>query len=142
MQEITTNSDLETRELGKKIAQHLSHGKVFLLTGDLGSGKTTFVQGFAEGLGITRRISSPTFIIMRTYTLKSDTLNTFYHLDLYRTSTKDELTTLGIDEILSDPANVVMIEWPERLGRIPKNSVTIIFSYIDENERKIVIDEN
>lgn len=145
MKEITTESAEETQKIGKKIAQKLTGGKVLLLYGDLGSGKTTFVQGVAEGLGITRRISSPTFIIMRSYEVSEKQKmksKKFYHLDLYRTNSKHDLEGIGLREILSDPANIVVIEWPERLDILPENSLKIEFEYVNDEERKITIHEN
>ena len=106
---ITKNS-LETQKLGKKFAERLTAG-VVALYGDLGSGKTTFVQGLAKGFGI-KKIISPTFIIVRSYKLKLKTQNFplrqgyagqakfFYHIDLYRIQSEKDLEGLGIEENL------------------------------------------
>lgn len=147
MQTIITKSSDETRIIGKEIAQKITSRKVYLLYGDLGSGKTTFVQGFAEGLGITRRISSPTFIIMRSYEIRNKNqelrIKNLYHLDLYRTNSERDLEGLGLKEILNNSTNIVMIEWPERMGLlIPENGVKIEFEYLNDEERKIIIHDN
>lgn len=101
------------------------------LYGNLGSGKTTFVQGLAKGLGIKKRILSPTFIMMRQY-------GNFYHVDLYRAENEKGIEGLGLSEIWSDHANIIAIEWPEKIEKIlPVDCLKIKFDYIDENRRKI-----
>lgn len=149
---VTKNAD-ETRNFGREFAQHLKKGGVLALFGDLGAGKTTFVQGLAEGLGIKNRIISPTFIIMREYKLpyssseqsesrskssrQARTIR-FYHIDLYRTESQKDIEGLGIQEILSDPENIVVIEWAEKMGNLlPKNAIKISFEYGNDDERKI-----
>ena len=125
MPKIHTNSAEETQNTGSLFAKKLTGGDIILLYGNLGAGKTTFVQGIAKGLGITKRIISPTFIIIRSYELpKNQKAKRFYHIDLYRTETDDDLKGLGIDEILSDKEAIVAIEWPEKLGTfLPKKNL-------------------
>lgn len=135
----------ETQKIAMSIAEKIQSGGVLLLKGDLGSGKTTFTQGFAKGLGITRRINSPTFIIMREYRIMNyeSRIKNFYHLDLYRTETDRDLEGLGIEEIVQNSDNIVVIEWPEKLGELmPKHAKTITFNYLNETEREIIIHEN
>lgn len=135
---ITTHSAKETHDAGKKYIQALGTDRIFTLHGDLGSGKTTFVQGLARGLGIKRSIISPTFVIIRTYKITYGNLKFFYHIDLYRVKGDKDIEGLGIDEILSDDQNIVAIEWAEKLGtRIPQERVDISFEYISDNERQI-----
>ncbi len=139
-QEITSKSIKDTELLAQKIAKRIQAGGVLLLKGDLGSGKTTFTQLLAKSLGITRRISSPTFIIMRTYPLED---RHFYHLDLYRTESVRDIEGLGVEEVLQNPHNIVVIEWPEKLGELtPKNALTLEFTYLDDTTREIKIYEN
>ncbi len=112
------------------------------MSGELGAGKTTFVQGLAEGLGITNRIISPTFIIMRTYAianLSSDQqVTNFYHVDLYRLSSENDIDGIGLPEILQDQHAVTVIEWPERMGsRLPKKRWEIVIENIGEDARQI-----
>jgi tRNA threonylcarbamoyladenosine biosynthesis protein TsaE len=131
-----TKSVIETQELAKEIATTVQGG-VLALYGDLGSGKTTFVQGLAKSLGIKQRIISPTFIIMREYDV-TDAKGKFYHIDLYRTELARDITLLGLKEIMEDTKNIVVIEWPEKLGAfLPKQAKKIQFRYISENEREI-----
>lgn len=129
----------ETINFGKQFAGSVNNGGIILLHGDLGAGKTTFVQGLAQGLGIPKRIISPTFVIIRTYKLDNNSdLGNFYHIDLYRTETKQELEDLGLPEILANPHNIVVIEWAEKLGTLtPKQRFDINLEYINNDKRKV-----
>lgn len=137
----TTNSFEETRQLGRNFASKIFDTRVVALHGDLGSGKTTFVQGFAEGLGITKKIISPTFIIMRTYELKDhQTKKFFYHVDLYRIESIHDVEGLGLLEIMNDPDNIVVIEWPEKIeNSLPNDRKDLFFTYLGEDKREITI---
>ena len=138
MKNYVTNSALETQKLGEKLSKGVERGGIILLYGDLGSGKTTFVQGLAKGLKIKRRIISPTFIIVRSYKEKN-----FYHVDLYRIEDKKDTKNLGLEEILKDKKNIVAIEWPEKIKRnIPKKRTEIFFTYLADQKRKIEIKDN
>ncbi len=137
--EIITKSAQETKDLGKKLAADLKGGELLALTGELGSGKTTFVQGLAKGLGIKQRTISPTFILMRKYDLGS---KDFYHVDLYRleNNIEREVRNLGIEEIWDNPENIVVIEWAEKIkNMLPKNRMWIEFENLGKNKRKITI---
>lgn len=138
----TTNSFEETRQLGRNFASEISDTQVVALHGDLGSGKTTFVQGFAEGLGITKKIISPTFIIMRTYELKDhQTKKFFYHVDLYRIESIHDVEGLGLIEIMNDSDNIVVIEWPEKIEEsLPHDRKDVFFTYTDDDRRNIIIE--
>ena len=103
------------------------------LEGELGGGKTTFIQGLAKGLGVKEKILSPTFVIMKKF-------NNFYHIDCYRTQESKELLNLGFKEIISNPENIVAVEWADKIKKImPKNTIWIKFKFIDEKIRRIVI---
>lgn len=137
--EFITQSAEETKNLGKTLAADLAGGEVFALSGDLGSGKTTFVQGFAEGLGISSRIISPTFILMRKYKVGD---KDFYHIDLYRLEkdVEKEARNLGLTDIWEKSENIVVIEWAEKIiDMIPSGARWIFFETIGEGKRKIVI---
>jgi len=109
------------------------------LYGDLGRGKTTFVQGFAKGLGINTRIISPTFIILRSYKLKK---NNFFHIDLYKIQDEDEIKGLGIEEFLNNKKDIIAIEWAEKLGKfLPKKRIDVFFEDKGGDKRKISIKE-
>ena len=116
----------------------LKDGDVIGKYGDLECGKTTFAQGVAIGLGVTQRIISPTFIIMRSYAIES---GNFYHVDLYRTETKHDVESLGLIEIMNDPQNIVVIEWAEKITELlPEKRINIYFKYVDDEKRQIVFE--
>jgi tRNA threonylcarbamoyladenosine biosynthesis protein TsaE len=127
----------QTRKIAFELARKLKNGNILCLYGQLGSGKTTFVQALAKDLGINKRIISPTFIIIRGYKLKN---KNFYHIDLYRTESKDDLIGLGIPELFEDKKNIIAIEWAEKLGDLlPNKRLDLFFEQIDHNKRKITI---
>lgn len=134
-----TKSPGQTRKAGFALAKMLLREKpgkralVLGLAGDLGGGKTTFLQGFAKGLGIKEKVLSPTFIIMRR-------TGYFYHIDCYRLQEPKELLFLGFKKIVSDPKNIVTVEWADKVKKImPRDTVWVEFDFIDKNKRKIVI---
>jgi len=134
---IYTNSSDETARLGEKFSEKIKNGEIILLFGDLGAGKTTFVQGLAKGLGIKRRITSPTFIVIRSYNEEK-----FYHIDLYRIENEKDIEGLGIEEVLKDNKNIIAIEWPEKIKEIvPKKRIELFFSYLNDQKRRIEIKE-
>jgi len=141
--EIITNSSNQTKKLGEALAKKIKSRKkdkalVLGLSGDLGGGKTTFLQGFAKGLGIKQRILSPTFVILKRFKIKDLRINNFYHIDCYRLNRDKEILALGFKEIILDSENIVAIEWAERIEKIlPKNTIWIKFEFVDENKRKI-----
>lgn len=144
--ELLTASAQETQDFGKKIAASLTpseDAKTISLTGGLGSGKTTFTQGFALGLGILDRIVSPTFILMRTYTLPpGQSFRKLYHLDLYRLdgNIEQQMKDLGILEVWDDSQNIVLIEWAEKAGNfLPKDTINIAFETVNDTVRKITL---
>ena len=107
-----TQSESETAAVGRELAMTLCAGDVVLLYGDLGAGKTAFVKGLAEGLGVSRdEVSSPTFTLVQEYRGGQLTL---FHVDLYRLEDPREIDDLGLDEIAGD--GVMAIEWAEKLG--------------------------
>ncbi|MCL5970890.1 MAG: tRNA (adenosine(37)-N6)-threonylcarbamoyltransferase complex ATPase subunit type 1 TsaE [Patescibacteria group bacterium] len=133
----TTNRSEETKLLGEKFAKKLKTGDFLAFYGNLGSGKTTFIQGLAKGLGIKRRIISPTFIIVRHYKLEK---GNFYHVDLYRAQTKNDLLSVGLGEVIEDENNIVALEWAEKMKELlPKKRIELHFKYMDENKREIII---
>ena len=99
--------------LGRELAQHLRIGDVLLLHGDLGAGKTTLAQGVARGLGIGAPVQSPTFTLVREHDAEG---MKFYHLDLYRLESPDQLEDIGYETYIEPTDGVSLIEWPERAG--------------------------
>ncbi len=137
--EFFTSTPFQTKKAGKLLAEEILKSKpgkkafVVGLVGDLGGGKTTFLQGFSRGLGIKGRVLSPTFIIMRRF-------NNFYHIDCYRIKKPQELIDLGLKKIMANPKNIVAVEWADRVCQImPPKTVWVNFEFINEKKRKIVI---
>lgn len=147
--EFITKSPEETKRAGQEFADSLIEGSRKFVTvgliGDLGAGKTTFVQGFSQGLGI-KRVISPTFILMRNYEIpKSKKFSNFYHVDLYRLegNIQDEVKNIGLLDIIRKEGNIVFIEWAEKIsGLLPKNAYRMEFEIVGETERKITISQN
>lgn len=154
MQIFLMHSSRETTELGVRLGRAMLEKRpaggagakrpaaaVWALRGDLGAGKTTFVQGFARGLGIRRRVVSPTFVLMRRFAIsrRGIQFKNLYHIDAYRIKTTDGLDALGLREIFADPQAVVLIEWPEKLKKIlPRGAAKVSFRHgKKENERVI-----
>jgi len=147
--ELITKSARETQSFGQALAADIVSGKVsnvLALKGELGSGKTTFVQGLAKGLGIAGRIISPTFIIIRKYPIKGmdpkSSLKAFYHVDLYRLEgdLDKEILNLGFPYLWSEPQNVMVIEWAEKVEKlIPSGATWITFEDMGKDSRKIEI---
>lgn len=117
----------------KKIAPTLKGGEILALTGNLGSGKTTFTQALGKALGVTQSIASPTFVLMQEFKTKvkaKDSSRTvfLYHLDLYRTHSFSEVIGLGITEWWGHPETITVIEWAEKIKtHLPKNTTYINF---------------
>ena len=135
MRQFITSSEDETKAFAKNLSKTLKG--VIALTGDLGSGKTTFVQGFAQGLRLKEKIISPTFILIRQHKIPNSK-KILFHIDLYRL---EDFTQLGLEEIINDPNNIVLIEWGEKIKKfLPKNITRITFKTLTDNQRKIIVD--
>jgi tRNA threonylcarbamoyladenosine biosynthesis protein TsaE len=145
--EIISNSEEETAKFAAEIAKDTRPGTVIALHGSLGAGKSVFSRGFARGCGIKGPIPSPTFTIVQEYRISDDNnqvkegLSRLYHMDLYRIQDAEAGYVFGIDEYLDDVSAVKLIEWPERIEEIlPPDTVNIKIEHIDEDRRKIVVD--
>lgn len=146
--EISTKNKGATKKLGEKLAKKIlkqKNGKnaaIVALAGNLGSGKTTFLQGFAKGLGIKEKITSPTFVILKRFQLdeRQKKFRNFFHIDCYRLMRPEELFDIGWQKIIYNPENIVAIEWPEKIKKImPRGAVKIKFKFIDKKVRKLTI---
>jgi len=134
-----THSAEETVALGRELAPMLKSARLVLLRGDLGAGKTTLVKGIAAGLDAASQedVTSPTFTLIHEY--RGPEVNV-YHVDLYRIDTQRELDTLGLDELLSEPDNLVLIEWGEKFPRFEQErDVEIRIERAGEQERRVVV---
>lgn len=141
-----TNSPSQTKKLGRILAEEilktpLQKGALVLaLEGDLGGGKTTFLQGLAKGLKIKEKILSPTFVLMKKFRIPKSNFQNFYHIDCYRIAKLKELLNLGFQTIISNPKNIVAIEWADRIKKIlPKNTNNLRFIFLNKKEREIVL---
>lgn len=112
---------------------------IVALYGNLGAGKTIFAQGFGRGLGITKRIQSPTFVVMRRYALSQKNGTWFYHLDLYRMKDEKDAEHLALEEIFKDQSAVVLIEWADRISKmLPRSAIKIKFVHGKKKNERIV----
>jgi len=138
---ITTQSAKASFTLGKKIGSKLSGGEVLALNGDLGSGKTTFLQGLAEGFGVLAKVNSPTFNILTIYKTKKElAVKQFCHIDAYRLNSANELINLGFNDLLSREDTVIAIEWADKVKSIlPRRRINIDFKHKTNNSREIKI---
>lgn len=145
---VVTNNPNQTKKLGENLAKKiLKNGParkaaVLGLFGNLGSGKTTFLQGFGKGLGIKEKILSPTFIIFRKIKIPNQkNFSYFYHFDCYRIKKQKEILELNFKKIISDPKNIVAVEWPEKIsGILPESLIRLKFRFVDKNSREVIIE--
>lgn len=133
-QGITTGSAEETRALAAEFAATLPPDTTLALHGDMGVGKTTFVQGLAQGLGVHEHVTSPTFAIYSVYRGAGRTL---VHLDAYRLENEHQIEELLLDEFLVSPW-VLAVEWPEKIGRwLPANAQHLTLSIVDGDKHHL-----
>ena len=159
MKKYLTESRNQTFKLGKNFAARISPGDILLLYGELGAGKTTFVQGLAKGLHIKDRVLSPTFVLIRQYEIpnysssdppaggesrnsrQARTIN-LNHIDLYRIEKPDDLTNLGLSEIAEDQTSITVIEWADRIKDLElKQIYKIFFKHLEGDRREILIEK-
>ena len=145
-----SSSPKQTRFFAARLAKKITHAFFFRkgggalvlgLVGDLGSGKTTFVQSFAAALNIKRRLLSPTFLLMRNYPINKFFYKKVFHVDLYRIKKSSELLPLNFRAVLKNQTHIVLIEWADRIKKIlPKNTIKLEFRHgRTPNERIISI---
>lgn len=142
---LTSESLEQTNKIASDFAKTLKPGDVIALYGELGAGKTTFVQAVAQSLGIRRRIISPTYILVRNYPIPNTARSplggkTFSHIDLYRVQSHRDLRSVDLPEILEDPDNLTMIEWSEKAKDVlPKRRIDIHIVYKGKGQRELTI---
>ncbi len=161
MKKYITKNYKQTQKLGQNLAKEIlqfptqKKAIVILLYGDLGGGKTTFLQGFAKGLGVKEKVLSPTFVIMKKFSIAKNITShkssdrhiyairsflNFYHIDAYRLQNYKDAQELGLKELFKDPENIIAIEWPERIKKIlPKNVIKMNFKFVSNKEREVLI---
>ena len=129
------NSVEETWGIARKFAEGLKPGDVICLEGDLGAGKTTFTQGLAAALGVSGRVTSPTFCIVQEHSGEGKLL---VHMDLYRLHGEEDVEAIGWEDYLARGA-IMVVEWPERAGSlIPNNAYHITFRYCEGEENRTI----
>lgn len=135
--ELIIESAAAMQQLGREIARTLRTGDVLMLHGDLGAGKTTLAQGVAEGLGIDSPVQSPTFTLVREHQGRE---MMFYHLDLYRLESPDELEDIGYEAYIGPTDGVSLIEWPERAGDwLPETFTLVRIDHLGGDRRRVAI---
>jgi tRNA threonylcarbamoyladenosine biosynthesis protein TsaE len=134
-----TNSAEETMTLGAELAKLLRPARLVLLRGDLGAGKTTLVKGLAEAFGAASRddVSSPTFTLVHEYRGAEKSL---FHIDLYRLESERELATLGLEELMLEEENLLLVEWGEKFPRlVGEMDLEIAIERLGEDRRRLTV---
>jgi len=141
MPSVISQNSQATIKFGQSLAQKFVGGEVLALVGDLGAGKTCLSQGIAKGLGLKRKINSPTFVIMKVYNLKNKKpIKKFCHIDAYRLTSAADLIAIGALDYLNRADTVTVIEWAEKVKGIwPKNTILINIEHRTAQTRKISI---
>ncbi len=138
----TTKSAQQTQKLGVKIGKEALKKTdgvfIIVLSGDLGTGKTTLVKGIAKGLGIKENIVSPTFTLIQSYRIGRQ--KTLYHIDPFRLKNPDDMLSLGFKELITQKGNIIVIEWGERLkDHLPEDAMRIELHHREGDNREITI---
>lgn len=133
--DMISHSESQTRRLGSRLAALLAPGDVIALIGDLGSGKTRWVQGVCEGLGVAEPVISPTFTLVNEYRGRWPV----YHIDLYRLADAKETLTFGLEDYLYGDG-ITLIEWADRiLDILPEGYLAVELYYFDDTKRRIIL---
>jgi len=131
-------SDCAASFLGR-LQAHPSRAIVVTLSGDLGAGKTAFVKALAKHLGIEEHVTSPTFVLQKTYPTAHKEFASLTHVDAYRLERGEEMQPLGWSATLATPKALVVIEWPERIeSAVPKDAIPVSFKWINDTTREVV----
>ncbi len=137
-----STSKKNTLEIGKSIVANIKGGDILLLHGEMGAGKTTITKGFAEGLGITKDVTSPTFGLMHVYEVHGhESIKNLVHIDTYRLKDEHELIAIGAEEYFGAPDTVCIIEWPEKIETLlrGKKVKKIFLEHASDEKRKIIM---
>ncbi|MFQ5834387.1 MAG: tRNA (adenosine(37)-N6)-threonylcarbamoyltransferase complex ATPase subunit type 1 TsaE [bacterium] len=133
---IVTQNYEETQKLGKELGRSLPPGSIVALTGQLGSGKTTLVQGIGKGLGVRSLVKSPSFVIIHEYSGSVP----LYHFDLYRIAHQEEIICLGYQDYFYQRKGIVVIEWAEKIEDfLPAEYLKIELEIVDLSKRRIAL---
>ncbi|MDO8552508.1 MAG: tRNA (adenosine(37)-N6)-threonylcarbamoyltransferase complex ATPase subunit type 1 TsaE [bacterium] len=133
------NSLAET--FAAKLMPKKTGATVVALSGDLGAGKTAFAKALARAYGIEEEVTSPTFVIEKIYAPLKGPFQRFIHIDAYRLNGAHELEAIGWKELIQEPGNLILLEWPEKVSEaIPPDAARISLKYVDEHTRTITHD--
>lgn len=136
--QFSSNSEIETRAFAKKLAKKLKKGDIVVLTGELGSGKTKFVEGFLSNFGLENEISSPTFTIVNEYDAENFPI---FHFDIYRLEDSSEFYEIGGEEYFDN--GICLIEWGEIIqDALPSRYIHIIFEKDEKDENTRILNVN
>jgi len=138
LQKLESHSSKQTIQLGRAFAKKLKPGTVIALSGDLGSGKTTFIKGIALGLGLKNpdEVKSPTFALMHIYPTRIP----LYHFDLYRLESLKEIQNIGFEEYTTDPSVITCVEWAEKANALlPSSAIRVVFETSSLDVRRVSI---
>lgn len=139
MNKFISNSVKETQEVAYNFTVKIKKSQLICFQGNLGAGKTTFIQSVLSYFKAEKPYTSPTFVIMKKYDVENEFIETIYHIDAYRIDSLS-LKELGWDEIIQAPKTLILLEWPEKVSEvIPKNAQYVDMKWISENSREIVI---
>ncbi len=142
--EFLSKSIDDTKSIAAKFVAGLdlvqSEAVLFGLYGELGSGKTTFMKYVADAFDIRETIQSPTFVIMKKYSLQGSNFNFLIHIDAYRMESGQEILNLGWQQIIKDSKNIIFVEWPDKIKDVMPEHRKIFFEHVGENERKIIFE--
>lgn len=138
---LETLPEFVSKFLKNEVLKYQNNQSALLIefSGNLGAGKTTFTQYLARELKIEEKITSPTFVLMKKYSINFGQFKTLVHIDAYRVESSDEISILNFPELLSNPENLILLEWPEKISDIlPEQKITITLEVVDD-EREINI---
>ena len=146
MRTLVTHSAEETIARGRDIAGLISAPLIVLLSGELGAGKTTLAKGIISGLGVAREedVTSPTFTLVHLFRMPQHPSRKVYHIDLYRIGDRQDLATLGLEDLFDEPS-IILVEWPDRLaglgGKNDWSTMRIHLAHDQNESRRIEIEE-
>jgi tRNA threonylcarbamoyladenosine biosynthesis protein TsaE len=122
-----------------KKAPNNKRALILALSGDLGSGKTTFAQYFLRSLGVKGKITSPTFVISKRYTLNAKPHSVAYHIDCYRIKNSKDFKVFDLKDIFNVSQNIILIEWPERIKKVlPRDTIWLNFEHGEKPNERII----
>ncbi|PLX25927.1 tRNA (adenosine(37)-N6)-threonylcarbamoyltransferase complex ATPase subunit type 1 TsaE [Candidatus Parcubacteria bacterium] len=140
MEKIESKNINDTKGIAQDILTKVKPGQLIALVGNLGAGKTVFVKALAESLGVEDNVTSPTFVLMKVYNTKHESIKKLVHVDCYRLEGKEDLADIGLSEYIEDENNLVVIEWADKIKNLPDNIIRINIKSTGEESRLFEID--